>query len=182
MKPLCQEFVQSLNAIPRNELVYIHKTLTAFLATSGGASASAEFVDDPEKLAVIDALVVVLKEHRLFKGSRQNLARTRAFQSAQVKLELVMEWASPVRDRVVRGTLYQIAFRCLYNYLIGGLPTRWHEEKKFLARHRGPVGVREMLIFLDYVPAVMEFTFPGYAKSGLLGLIPKSKARVGYNR
>lgn len=182
MKSECEVFLNALGGIPRNELLHVKTVLTAYLATSGRNDVSAELIGDPEALLVVDAFLAVLKGKGLHSGSRPALVKSRVFRGNRSKLNTVIEWASPVRDKLARVVLYQIAFRRLHKYLVDGLPTRWDEERGFLARNRGPVGVREMLIFLDYVPSVMEAAFPGYADSGLLGMIPKSEKRANYKR
>lgn len=178
MKPECAKFIESMGRIPRNELLHVKNAIDAHLALSKGNDGSEILDDEPEIKLIVGALLSVLRDLKLHSGSYRALVVSRVFRGNRGKLNVVGEWAAQVRDKFARGALYEIAFRCLHKYLIGGLPTRWDAEHNFLARNRGPVGVREMLIFLDYVPSVVENSFPGYAEAGILYMIPMTSKRA----
>lgn len=180
MRAECQNLLDSLSEIPPEELQVVKQTITAYLSVSNGSKSGVisqpqTFFSSEEGL-LVDALLSTMQSLGLQVRSVRALSASSVFKSNWDKAHTVTSWASQVKDRMSRRLLYEMALKHLYRYLCEGIPVRWDPEKHFLTRHKdGVVGVREMLIFLDYAPSVMESLFPGYRESGLLHLIPKSR-------
>lgn len=179
MRDECQHLLDNLGNIPKQDLLRVKNSITAYLANTqktgnGGGSASVDPFSVEEGL-LLDSLLEVLESLGLQARLRRRLINSSVFKTNWEKSRTVITWASQVHDRLSRKLLYDIALKRLYVYLCDGVPIRWDPENKFLTRNRGGVvGVREMLIFLDYIPSVMEAQFPGYREAGLLKLIPVS--------
>lgn len=175
--------LEVLEQIPPDELLRLRNTLTAYLVGNQGvlSETSAKSGQElSEESMMLDSLLETLENLGKSVKCRKILMNSRTYKANWGKAELVARWASQVGNRLNRRALYVVSFRHLHDYLRDGLPTRWDPAEKRLVRFRNKViGVREMLLFLDYVPAVMEASYPGYADSGLLGMIVKSEYQEG---
>lgn len=179
MREECSRLLARIGDIPNDELLLVKRTISAYLSTTQGfkLEESPQVLDKPlsDEDLLLTSLLAVMKSLGLQVRSAKTLSSSVIFRANWEKSKTVIVWASSVKDKMSRKVLYEFSLRCLYDFLCEGVPVRWDRERQFLTRHRsGAVGIREMLIFLDYVPSVMESAFPGYRASGLLHLIPVS--------
>lgn len=185
--------IKRIGSYSAADLRVLHAHIAAFLGKATRAAPAPPprwpAVADAEGAARLHVIEVVFGECSklgIATPAMRVLRKNSVFVGNEYRVEAVVCWLKPAGRRAAQDALLAFGTRKLIEYLRLGLPSRWDEEEKKLIRRRLAVTWREVLMFLDYLPQVMEAQFPGYCRAGLLHLIVETNEQrrkdTGYAR
>lgn len=121
---------------------------------------------------VLTALVSTARDAGIGQMPVQAVKRMNIVVTHREKLLAVSKWIRKHGDRKTQLGIVNLGARLLLEDLQQGIPLRWDKEQRRLIRYKmAPVTLRELIIYCDRIPAIIEKNFPRYIESGLLGLI-----------
>lgn len=136
--------------------------------------------DDTFADSLLDSIATVLRNLGVERPSVRRMKQWKEYSSFKDKAEGLRPWLSKgPSEAVARAAFMQIAVRLLYDDLRNnGVPVRYDQEHDFLVRAPLVVGSREIMIFIDRMPAVVDRSFPGYLQAGLLSKVVRRETNV----
>ena len=121
---------------------------------------------DVDEDLVLEAIYDVLTRRGAEFTSPGMYYKSRSFPSFRAKIPALMRYVrQAAQTRQQQRYLLSIGINSLYNYLFA---------------KNIPINYASILRTIDLVPAMVNRAFPGYAESGLLGMIVRAKETNGH--
>src|SRR5206468_322499 len=128
---------------------------------------------------VLDILIETLVAHGTEGRARIVLERSNLFGRFCSEVEGIQKYLKSLNvNRVQQRAVLRVGMELLHKFLLKGVPTRWDKKNRYLVKAPLPVGSREMMIFIHYLPVVLDRAFPGYSKLGILYMIARQKQGI----
>lgn len=161
-----------LPQLSRDQLELIRKRIASKLSVMGDGPPSHSGPQEEDYDMVLTALVSVARDAGIGQMPVVAVKRTSTVTTHREKLLAVTRWIKERGDRKTQLGILNLGSRLLLDDLRRGIPVRWDSDQKRLVRYvPAPVTMRELIIYCDRIPGIIESNFPGYIGSGLLGHI-----------
>lgn len=169
----------SLGSLNYDELDELRQQATRLMGLMNGstpAPPSELSTDKNFAREVLDVLVQVLSAVGAEERHRAVLERSNLYGRFCIDVSGIQKYLKNMElNRVQQRAVLRVGLELLYSHLCNGVPVRWDEAKKYLVKAPLPVGSREMMIFIHYLPTVLNHAFPGYSRKGALFMIARNK-------